>query len=251
MSDNEGHGANPADFQNLNPAQDAAAQDQPITVAALAGLINQAVGQAVTSAVGIFKKDLEGTSKELEELKYKKPVSFRYKGNEEQTNHNNKVLDILDKAEKATGDQSSAFIKEAVKEIKSRNKLVRFADSSEAGWLAVEEYVQNPLADDSDDDKKMRSAASRALAKKSKGRKPNKKPYQRSRAAPGASPANPYSAASSSSQYFFRGPRNQFNRQFNGSYQCQGSKQADLCFACGKSGHWRRNCPSFYKKDSR
>ena len=247
MSGNEG-GENPADIVNPNPVIDAAAQDQPITAAGLAEIINQAVGQAVTSAVGVFKKDLDGTSKELEELKYKKPVSFRYKGNEEQTNHNNKILDLLDKAQKASGEQSASFVKEAVKEIKNRNKLVRFADTSEAGWLAVEEYVQNPLADNSDDDKKMRSAATRALAKKSKSRKPGKKPYQRSSKTAPASPANPYTAASYSGQQFFRGSRNQFSRPF-GTYQFQGAKQSDLCFACGKSGHWRRSCPS--KKDSR
>ena len=79
MSGNEG-GEDPADIVNPNPVIDAAAQDQPITAAGLAEIINQAVGQAVTSAVGVFKKDLDGTSKELEELNIRNQCLFVTKG---------------------------------------------------------------------------------------------------------------------------------------------------------------------------
>ena len=42
--------------------------------------------------------------------------------------------------------------------LKKRKKSTRFADKSPAGWSAVEEYESDELADDSEDEKKLRSA---------------------------------------------------------------------------------------------
>ena len=42
--------------------------------------------------------------------------------------------------------------------IAKRYKLVPFADKSPAGWTAIEEYESDELADDSEDEKKLRSA---------------------------------------------------------------------------------------------
>ena len=45
--------------------------------------------------------------------------------------------------------------------IAKRYKLVRFGDKSSAGWTAIEQYESDELADDSEDEKKLRSAERR------------------------------------------------------------------------------------------
>ena len=58
------------------------------------------------------------------------------------------------------------------------------ADSSELGWRVVQEYTTNPLADDSEDDKKILRAQTRA-ERKSKAEKAKRKrptPYIRTAA---------------------------------------------------------------------
>ena len=59
-----------------------------------------------------------------------------------------------------------ASIDEIVKDINSRNKLIKIADRTDGGWTIVEEYQQIDYADDSDDDRKIRQANARALQKK-------------------------------------------------------------------------------------
>ena len=46
--------------------------------------------------------------------------------------------------------------------IKQRQKLINLADSSAAGWRAVDKYVINPSASDSEDEKRISKAQTRA-----------------------------------------------------------------------------------------
>lgn len=239
-------------------------EGEPVSLDALTTAINVAVAGALTQAIGGIhsyvdnqlesqKKANEKASFDIQKLKAKK-VQFRFKGNEEQVNFNCSILDQLQEAKKSLplGSSAAPILKKAEEDLRQRNKLVKLADKSEAGWLAVDEYLADDLAEDSEDDKKIRSAQARAAARKKKtGLKsvPKPKPYQARR--PMASPANPAYLPSYANN--FRGPiryNTPYTRPFNPTYQ-SGPKSSDFCFACGKTGHWRRNCPGYSPKLSK
>ena len=83
---------------------------------------------------------------------------FKKRGNEEQHKHNVKVISKLKEASDELNEDKVAEAKQKIAEgldiVKQRQKLIRLADSSEAGWRAVDEYVKNPIASDSEDEKK-------------------------------------------------------------------------------------------------
>ena len=72
-----------------------------------------------------------------------------------------KQADISGALEKLTTAQRS---------IHNRQKKIKLADKSEAGWLAVKEYEAEDLASNSEDEKRIKKAQASALRKKSKQR---------------------------------------------------------------------------------
>ena len=50
--------------------------------------------------------------------------------------------------------------------IRKRQKLIKLADKSEEGWLAVDEYESDELTDDSADEKRIKKAQEKAARKK-------------------------------------------------------------------------------------
>ncbi|CAH3032798.1 unnamed protein product, partial [Porites lobata] len=90
--------------------------------------------------------------------------NFKKKGNEKQFLLNSEVLEHVRSASTAL-QASSPQVEKALEELKEgekklsyRNKLILVADSSEEGWEVVNEYQRRDLADDSDDDKRIRQA---------------------------------------------------------------------------------------------
>ena len=110
---------------------------------------------------------------EKQEARIEKVMSdgykFKKRGNEEQHKHNVKVLSKIQETNESIKEQkieeAQLKIAEGVEIIKHRQKLIRLADSSEAGWRAVDEYVKNPIASDSEDEKKISKAQTRAERK--------------------------------------------------------------------------------------
>ena len=101
-----------------------------------------------------------------------KASKFKYKANAKQFLHNVEVGDLVGKVieqlqkENTNHAQAIEFASRALASIQKRQKLIELADKSEAGWLVVDEYESDELADDSEDDKKIRRAQDKAVRKK-------------------------------------------------------------------------------------
>ena len=95
--------------------------------------------------------DAESALSVSKQLKVKSELKFTYPGNERNYKFNLEVLDHLDSVSKALHAQDSAKesqrLDDCIKLIKERNKKIRIATSSEAGWLTVKHY------EDLEDDK--------------------------------------------------------------------------------------------------
>ena len=96
------------------------------------------------------------------------------------------------------------------------------ADASELGWRVVNEYVTNPLASDSEDEKRIYKAEARATRKYNAEKVKKRK---RARSAP----------------YWKQSPKQQNFDQPTvvASSQQPARRPPGLCFACGKPGHWK------------
>ena len=95
-------------------------------------------------------------------------------------------------------------------------------DASELGWRVVNEYVTNPLASDSEDEKRIYKAEARATRKYNAEKVKKRK---RSRSAP----------------YWKQSPKQQNFDQPTvvASSQQPARRPPGLYFACGKPGHWK------------
>ena len=112
---------------------------------------------------------------------------LKKKGNEKQFEVNSQVLDHVQSASSflaATPPQVNKALeelKEGEKKLAHRKKLILIADSAEEGWEVVNEHQRRDLADDSDDDKRIRQAKSlqkpaRASQKRRRAQSQKKRP---------------------------------------------------------------------------
>ncbi|VDI28929.1 Hypothetical predicted protein [Mytilus galloprovincialis] len=154
---------------------------------------------------------------------------FQKKSCEDQFKFNKKMNATFKEAESCldSSDDKSAHAKQRISEgielLAYRQKLVKMADSCEHGWRVVQEYTSNSLANDSEDDRKIMRATSRAerKAKVEKSRKKRSTPYSR-----------PSTSADNG----------------NNSGGAKSARRPGVCYNCYKPGHWQFECPEKNKK---
>ena len=120
-----------------------------------------------------LKKELKSRpSTERSRTKSPQP-EFKYKRNKIQYELNEKVPDKLEVAASASDEKARIdALEEGKKILKERNKHILLAEKY--SWEAVDCYVQEPLACDSDDEKCIRRAVKESKTLKAESKKPVK-----------------------------------------------------------------------------
>ena len=117
-----------------------------------------------------LSSEASGRSKHIE--RQAEGQSLKLAGNKDQFLFN---VEIQDSLEEATAILNRKGLPNALEKLeitlgslRKRQKKIKLADKSEAGWLVVKEYEAEELASNSEDEKRIRKAQTTALRKKSK-----------------------------------------------------------------------------------
>ena len=162
---------------------------------------------------------------------------FKHEGHRIQHSFNTKRLEKLSEVKNFVKvndlEKAEQTIEKEITELRQRNKILKIADRH--GWDTVNEYLDDPLADNNEDAVKLRGAVYRAARKRNYRGKPH-----------GFSGQNRQGTFSAND--FFRGFSQMFApglfKRTNKSDDNTGQQAFDRkCFLCRQSGHYVRDCP--------
>ena len=210
-----------------------------------------------------------------------KQSSYEFKTLENRLQHNfiQEIYELNNEAkmlcEAGSKRRLPAVLDKIEEQLVKRQKIVKYADRSVAGWDAINEYFPNDLADDSDDDSRLRRAESRAMSKrKQRSGQFNQVPAKRFGAAQPSQnhilpliqhqspvqtvplvpqvvqPQFPQHHVATSVQrpFLYQGAAGvgQQNFQLHNISQSQPIRYPvplNTCFLCCETGHWKHQCP--------
>ncbi|CAC5411057.1 unnamed protein product [Mytilus coruscus] len=187
----------------------------------------------------------------------KQTPKFRYDANEKQFSFNGERLVELEKTLKLIEKYSPAlaiqYLEKSIKALKERNKILRIADKY--GWDVVDEYIDDPITEETDDATKLRQADYRAKAKRRDKVRTRPAPYIPEPKSPQVTQDEPFRKTSSAStrevprSYKYpigqgtqtrTGPRTGI---YNQNDYFTSSQPTDRCYYCNGEGHWAYHCP--------
>lgn len=172
------------------------------------------------------------------DLAPKRQRTFKFEGNRHNYEFLQAILATVRKLEpKINTDPEGAkrSLEKLDKTLAHRIKMILFADSSSAGWRAVDEYESQGIADNSDDERKMRRSE-RAAEAKLKAATTTKRNSITS-----ASKATTAKLPSLLDGMNMRDLRQVLFRNERGGNEVRASGG---CYKCGKPGHMAKECRS-------
>ena len=197
----------------------------------------------------------QSVASEVKKIKTVNDIRWRFEGNRLQFEFNSELEDSLKQTlwalENEKREYALKLLNGSCEKLKTRNKHIRIADSSEGGWETVRQYINNPLASDSDDESRLIRAESRVVKKKKSQQK--SKPKTKASASFGytdtinqrmwggmAPTTGPFLPRFQSQPL---GPRFGSFRGYSDTADQRSIFSIGPCFACGEPNHFRRNCP--------
>lgn len=171
------------------------------------------------------------------ELAPKRQRTFKFEGNRHNYEFLQAILATIRKMEsKIDTDPEGAkrSLGKLDKTLAHRIKMILFADSSSAGWRAVDEYESQGIADDSDDERKMRRSERAAEAK-----------MKATTATKRNAIASTSKATAAKLPSLLDGINRLELREVLFRNQRGGNQAgASGCYKCGKAGHMAKECRS-------